>query len=145
MNEQPWRYVVAHRGTALFNAFFASLYPGNQPWNKKAAALVLSIQKTTYSGSGKINGGALHDIGAANILLTLQANSMGIYTHVMGGFDKEILTSLLQLNEDAEPVVMIALGYPDKAEKLEEPFKSRETSPRSRKALSEIILDHHLN
>ena len=145
LNEQPWRYIVAYRGTALFNVFLDALFPGNQPWNRNAAALVLSVQKTTYSQTGKPNGTALHDIGAANILLTLQANSMGIYTHVMGGFDKEKLTASLKLNKETEPVVMIALGYPDSAEKLEEPFKSREVAPRSRKGLDEIILDHQLN
>lgn len=145
MNEQPWRYLVAQRGTPLFDKFIDALYPGNQPWNKQAAALVLSVQKTTYSANGTINGSALHDVGAANILLTLQANSMGIYTHVMGGFDKEKVSSLLQLNDENEPVVLIALGYPDIAEKLEEPFKSREKSPRTRKAVDEILLEHHLN
>lgn len=140
MNEQPWRYMVAHRDTPLFNTFFDSLYTGNQPWNIQAAALVLSIQKTTYSSNGYLNSSALHDIGAANILLTLQANSMGIYTHLMGGFDKGKLNGLLALQKDALPVVMIALGYPDEAEKLEEPFKGRETAPRVRKGLSEIIL-----
>jgi hypothetical protein len=40
---------------------------------------------------------------------------------------------------------MIALGYPDAAEKLEEPFKTRELSPRLRKGLSEILLAPQLN
>jgi nitroreductase len=145
MNEQPWRYIVAHRGTPLFDIFLNSLYAGNQPWNKQAAALVLSVQKTKYSENGKINRVALHDIGAANILLTLQANSLGIYSHVMGGFDKEKLSSLLENEQDTEPVVLIALGYPDDAEKLDEPFRSREIMARSRKNLDEIILNHNLN
>lgn len=141
MNEQPWRYLVAHRGTPLFEVFLDALLPGNKPWNKNAAALVLSVQKTTYSQTGQPNSSALHDIGAANILLTLQANSMGIYTHVMAGFDKEKLTASIQLGKDSAPVVMIALGYPDTADKLDEPFKSREEAPRSRKGLDEIILE----
>jgi nitroreductase len=141
INEQPWRYIVAHKGTPLFDTFFNSLVPGNQPWNKQAAALVLSLQKTTFSSNGNANGIALHDVGAANMLLTIQANSLGIYTHLMGGFDKVKATSTLQLPGDTEAVVMIALGYPDDAEKLEEPFKERETAPRSRKQLSEIVLE----
>ena len=143
INEQPWRYIVAYRGTDLFNSLFALLFPGNQPWNKNAAALVVSIRKNTFAGNDKLNGSALHDVGAANMLLTLQANSMGIYTHVMGGFDDEKTASLLQLAEDLEPVVMIALGYPDHADKLEEPFKTREISARTRKPLSEIILNYN--
>ena len=44
---------------------------------------------------------------------------------------------------------MISLGYLDHADKLEEPFKTRETSKRSRKKLSEfvltpIIIDNHI-
>jgi nitroreductase len=145
MNEQPWRYVVAHKGTVLFNAFLELLYPGNKPWNTQAAVLVLSLRKTTYAGTGKINAIALHDVGAANILLSLQANSMGIYTHVIEGYSKEAAKELLALDESLEPVVMIALGYPGAAEKLEEPFKARELLPRSRKDLTEIVLNPHLN
>lgn len=140
MNEQPWRFVVAHHGSALFNTLFETLYPGNQPWNKKAAALVLTLKKKTFSGQEKLNTSALHDIGAANMLLTLQANSMGIYTHLMEGFDKQNAATVLDLDPDLEPVVLIALGYPDVAEKLEEPFKTRELAPRKRKPLNEIVL-----
>jgi nitroreductase len=142
INEQPWRYIVAHRGTELFNSFFDLLFAGNQPWNINAAALLISVSKKTFAND-KINSSALHDVGAANMLLTLQANSMGIYTHIMGGFDKEKAVSLLHLSEDLEPVVVIALGYPDNADKLEEPFKTREITPRTRKPLDEIILNYN--
>jgi nitroreductase len=70
---------------------------------------------------------------------------MGIYTHIMEGFSKEKAKSFLKLDDGLEPVVMIALGYPDKPEKLEEPFKTRELTPRSRKGLNEILLDPQLN
>ena len=142
INEQPWRYIVARRGTDLFNSFFGLLFPGNQPWNRTAAALVISIGKKTFADD-KINASALHDVGAANMLLTLQANSMGIYTHIIGGFDKEKATKLLNLTNDLEPVVMIAMGYPGPADKLDEPFKTRETAPRTRKSLDEIILNYN--
>jgi nitroreductase len=145
MNEQPWRYVIAKKGSPLFNAFLDALYPGNKPWNENAAALILSIRKTTYTGTDKININAMHDIGAANILLTLQANSMGIYTHIMEGYSKDEVKALLNLEEGLEPVVMIALGYPDVAHKLDEPFKTRELTPRTRKGLNEILLNPPLN
>ena len=70
---------------------------------------------------------------------------MGIYTHLMEGFSKTHAKELLHLGEGMEPVVMIALGYPDTAEKLAEPFKARELSPRSRKGLSEILLAPQLD
>lgn len=140
-NEQPWRYVVAHKDTDLFHTFFELLSPGNQPWNKKAAALILSLGKETYGETDKINLSMLHDVGAANMLLTLQANSMDICSHILEGFNKEQTITLLKLEKHLIPVVMIAMGYLDDAEKLEEPFKTRETSRRSRKELSEIVLN----
>ncbi|MEO6230148.1 MAG: nitroreductase family protein [Ferruginibacter sp.] len=140
MNEQPWRFVVAQRGTDLFNSFHDTLFPGNQPWNKNAAAFILSIKKKNIGDTEKPNGIALHDVGAANMLLTLQANSMGIYTHLIGGFAKDKVAEMLKLDETLEPVVLIALGYPDDAEKLDEPFKSREIEPRKRIAVDELIL-----
>ena len=121
-----------------YKTVICNSYKHNLKWS-------LSIKKIKYTANDEPNVNALHDIGAANILLTLQANSMGIYTHIMEGFSKEKAKSLLKLDNDLEPVVMIALGYPDKAEKLEEPFKTRELAPRSRKGLNEILLDPQLN
>jgi len=62
----------------------------------------------------------------------------------MEGFSKEHAKKLLNLGDEIKPVVMIALGYPDVAEKLDEPFKTRELSPRSRKDINEILLEPQL-
>jgi nitroreductase len=139
INEQPWRYLAAQKGTPLFDQLFDALAAGNKPWNKQASAFVVSLAKTTFADGITPNASAQHDVGAANMLLTLQANSMNIYTHLMGGFDREKVSALLHLEADIVPVVIIALGYADEAEKLEEPFKTRELTPRIRKPLSEII------
>lgn len=140
-NEQPWRYAVAYKGTPLFEKFFNLLMGGNQPWCKNAAALVLSLGKKTYTSNGQVNSAMMHDVGSANMLLTLQANAMGIYTHVLGGYDAKKTVEVFNLDEDLVPVYMIALGYLDQADKLEEPFKTREITPRSRKGLDEIMLE----
>lgn len=140
-NEQPWRYAVAYKGTPLFEKFFDLLMGGNQPWCKNAAALVLSLGKKTYTSNGQINSAMMHDVGSANMLLTLQANAMGIYTHVLGGYDAKKTVEVFNLDEDLVPVYMIALGYLDEPNKLEEPFKTREITPRSRKGLDEIMLE----
>jgi nitroreductase len=140
-NEQPWRYAVAYKGTPLFDKFYDLLMSGNQPWCKNAAALVLSLGKKTYTSNGQPNSAMMHDVGSANMLLTLQANAFGIYTHVLGGYHAGRAAEEFQFEEDLVPVYMIALGYLDDSEKLEEPFKTRETTPRSRKALNEVLID----
>jgi nitroreductase len=138
-NEQPWRYIYAHRGTALFDQLWGLLMPGNQPWCKEAAVLMVSMMQT-QTAAGKPNSAAMHDLGAANFALLLQANAMDIYGHVMGGYDHARAITELELPEGTVPVAMIALGYRDVPEKLPEPFLTRELTPRSRKKVSEIVL-----
>ena len=60
---------------------------------------------------------------------------MNIYGHAMAGFDKDKLHTALALTQTQEAVCIIALGFLDIPGKLDEPFKTRETQPRSRKAV----------
>lgn len=137
MNEQPWRYYYAFRGNESFDNLWNCLLPGNQPWAKHAAVLMVSVAKTSYA-DGKPNATALHDTGMANANLLIQATSMDIYGHLMGGFDKEKTKATLRLEDDLQPVCMIALGYLNEAHKLEEPFRSRELTPRRRHHIDHI-------
>lgn len=138
-NEQPWEFVYTLKGTAGFDAVWNCLMPGNQPWNAKAAGFIITIARKTIAASGNPNGNAEHDTGIATGYLVLQASSMGIYTHPMGGVDKTKLSAELNLTEDQKLLCVISFGYLDDAEKLEEPFKGRELAPRIRKPVTEII------
>ena len=61
----------------------------------------------------------MHDVGAANISIALQAASMGMQLHQMAGFDVEACARLLGLDtEKIEPVTMMTLGYPGPADRL---------------------------
>ena len=137
-NEQPWVYYYGFKGTPGFQKIFDSLVPGNQIWAKNASVLIASVVRTTLEASGKLNGWAFHDVGMADAQLLLQAVALDIYGHPMGGFDKVKLTENIALPEHQEPIAVIALGYLDDADKLEEPFKTREITPRQRKPLDTI-------
>lgn len=137
-NEQPWQYVYAHRGTPGFDQLWNCLLPGNQPWAQNAAVLVVAIQRNTFASSGKTNPWAMHDLGMANAQLMLQATSQDIYGHMMAGFDAAKTKAALQLTDDQKPVCIIALGYLGEAEALEEPYLSRELSPRNRRSVTEF-------
>lgn len=141
-NEQPWRFITAQKGSETFDKIFSCLMPGNTPWAKNAAAYIVSLAKTTFDKEGNPpNGTAEHDLGAANMALILQAHSMDIYCHPMGGFDKMTLKETFQLADNLKPVVVIALGYLDNAEKLIEPYRTRELTPRSRQSIEELVLN----
>jgi len=140
MNEQPWRYVAAlKQQEAGFEKLLSTLNPANASWAKNAAALLLSYAKT-QAQPGVPNASALHDTGMANQNLLLQGVSMDIYGHVMGGFDRQKARELFGLGEAYEPICIIALGYLGNPESLEEPFLTRETTPRSRKALADFVI-----
>lgn len=142
MNYQPWRYIYAHKkDEANFQKMAECLAGGNKPWAKDASVMIMALAKKNYD-NGLPNSSALHDIGAANATLILQAVSMDIYGHLMGGYDREKAIELFKINtNEYEPVVFIALGYLDSPEKLIEPFKTREVTPRSRKSISEFITE----
>jgi len=138
VNEQPWRYAYALRGTEAFDALLNCLQPSNAVWAKNAAVLIFSMADTRFKAFEQTNRHALHDTGAANTLLLLQAASCDIYGHEIGGYNREETRALLDLPDYIEDVCFIALGYLDDAEKLEEPYRTREVTPRTRKDLTQF-------
>ena len=81
---------------------------------------------------------AWHDVGAACTKLLLQAADIGIFGHQMGGFDRQKAKDAFQYPDSMDIVSIIALGYLGEADALEDPFKSRELTPRTRKSPEEI-------
>lgn len=142
MNEQPWRYRYALRGTQDFEQMWSCLLPGNQPWAKHAAALLLCTAQKNFARNGAPNRHALHDTGMANAFLMLQATEMKIYGHIMGGYDPAKLRETYGMEEQEADVCIIALGYLGTPEQLEEPFRTREVTPRSRRAVEDFVLEN---
>lgn len=138
-NEQPWQYYYASKGNPGFVQITDTLAGGNKPWAQHANVLIVAVARKTFEANHAENVAAIHDLGMANAHLLLQASSLDIYTHMMGGFDRAKISATLGLTENQTPVAVIALGYLDDAEKLEEPFKTREITPRSRKPLSDFV------
>jgi nitroreductase len=96
------------------------------------------LSHTHFKVSGKPNAWASHDTGMATAQLLLQATSENVYCHPMAGYHKDKLIEALKLDESKQPLCVIALGYLQSHELLEEPFKTREITPRVRKSVAEI-------
>lgn len=140
MNEQPWEYwVVTTQNEEKYRLFWSCLMEGNQPWAQTAPVLILSLARKSFEKTGTINRHALYDCGAANANLLLQAADLDIYGHQMGGFYMDKTIQMLHVPDDLEPICFIALGYLDTPEKLEEPFRTRELTPRQRKSLENFV------
>ena len=90
--------------------------------------------------NGQLNHSRLHDLGLANAQLLMQATSMDIYGHLMGGFDHARAQQELGLDPAEEEVFCIlALGRLTSPESLEEPFRTRERTMRTRRPLVQTV------
>ncbi len=140
MNEQPWRYIVARReDTSSFQTILACLNPSNAVWAQHASVLMISIVKKMFTKHEEPNTVALHDLGLASGSMSLQAMSMGIYTHWMGGFSHEKARELCGIPDGYAPVACIAMGYIGDPAILSESQQKSEMAPRNRKPLSETV------
>ena len=140
-NEQPWNYYYALKeNTKVFNEFVDFLTGNNPFWAKDAQVLIVSVMKKNYDYKNRPNGKALHDTGMANISLAIQATDMGLQAHPMGGFDKEKASAYLKLDTDNyEPVIMIAVGFPDETKPVSEITKQRLKEHQTRKEQKEFV------
>lgn len=139
-NEQPWQYFYAKKQDEnAFIRLFDCLTDGNKKWAQSAQVLMVSVMKKNFDYKNLPNGKALHDVGAANISLAIQAAEMGLQAHQMGGFDKEKAAELLQLDkENFEPVTMIAIGFPANEQNFSDDDEKRWKQHSTRKELYEF-------
>ncbi|HVA98225.1 MAG TPA: nitroreductase family protein [Bacteroidia bacterium] len=144
-NEQSWRFIYAQKNqTELYSMLFNCLVDFNKEWVVSAPILMLSIAKKTFSLNGKPNRFAAYDLGQAVSSLSIQASSMGIQIHQMGGFDAEKAKSIFNLGDDFEPLSMIAIGYPGDVQKLTGKLLERSARTRVRKNIDEIFFNQAL-
>lgn len=139
MNEQPWSFIVTHRGEEAYDKLFNALKPGNQLWAGEAPILILATAKTVFTLTGTANTYAWYDLGLAMGQFGLQATELGLNLHQIGGFDHKQARELFNLPENYEPVVVIALGYLGTSEALHEKYQKSENAPQTRKRVEEFV------
>ncbi len=139
-NLQPWRFiVVAKEFPEDHERILNLLFEGNRVWAAKAPVLILSVGQVTDRVSKKTNKFALHDVGMAAENLALQAVSLGLAAHIMGGFYADRTKATFNIPDEFEPVAVVALGYEGNARLLPQPLLERELAARVRKPLSELV------
>lgn len=140
-NEQPWRFIVGQHGSETYQKILSSMAEFNQLWSSKAPVLILGVAKKNFSHNNSPNGFNLFDLGAASGFLTLQAAALGLFTHQMAGYNKEVARTALGIPDEFDLGSIMALGYQDEPSTLpHEQMVSQEVAPRTRKPLSEIVL-----
>jgi nitroreductase len=140
-NEQPWRFLVGHRGDPTYQKIFDSLVEFNQGWAKSAPVLILSAASKHFAHNKTPNQYAIHDTGAANAYLVLQATALGLHAHSMAGFNHDKARAAFGIPEDFAIGAVTALGHLGDVDVLPEGLREQEVSPRQRKPLSDFVFD----
>ncbi|MDO9281327.1 MAG: nitroreductase family protein [Methylotenera sp.] len=139
--DQPWRFIVWNKNTdaKAWQLAFDCLVAGNQAWVKDAPVLLLVCADTLFNHNQQPNRWAQYDTGAAAENLCLQASSMGLMAHQMGGFNADATRDAFAIPAQYVPMAMIAVGYPADIANLEGEILSRETAERNRRPLNELF------
>jgi len=142
-NEQPWRFIIFDKTkneTAWKNALSVLAEP-NQVWAKNAPLFILVIAANKFSHNGKINRWSHYDTGAATLSMVLQADSLGLVSHQMGGFDEGAAQSLFEIPQDYTLMSMLAIGYQAEETVLSGDLKLTEVSERERNDIGGIVFN----
>lgn len=138
-NEQPWQYVIGIAGDAVHGKLADCLVEGNS-WAKEAPVLMLSIAKTFFDHKHKPNRHHMHDTGAANVLMHLQATDLDLAMHQMEGFSVEKAREHFSIGDEYEPASMIAIGYPSSSvDSLPDGLRERDSGERQRKPHASML------
>ena len=141
--DQPWRFLVWNKNVdaEAWQHAFDCLAPSNQTWVKAAPILMLTCADTLFGHNQQPNRWGQHDTGAAAENLCLQASSMGLAVHQMGGFNADLTREKFNIPTQYTPMAMLAVGYEGDANNLPDELKTRELAERKRKPLGELFFN----
>lgn len=137
-NTQPWRFVVARRGSEAHATIVASLMGFNQSWAADAAALL--VFAAAASLDGKPLPWAAYDTGQAAAHFTVQAHAAGLHTHQMGGFDRNAIAAAFDFGDNLAAVTVMAVGALGDLSTAPEAVRERELAPRTRRPVADSLI-----
>ncbi len=140
-NGQPWRFGFALRGDELFEQISSSMLSGfNAAWAPNASLYVLAFADKVRADGSEIDRHASYFNNAlATSQLVFEAEAMGLKAHYMGGVNHDEILKLVGI-EDAWLTCVITIGAQGDASTVSDELKQRESTPRERKALSDIVI-----
>lgn len=139
--DEPWRFIVwdKNQDAVAWQKALDCIVPGNQTWAQDAPVYILVCAGSLFGHNQKPNRFAQYDTGAATENLCLQATSMGLIVHQMGGYEIEKARESFAIPEQYQPMAMLAVGYMADVNSLPEDIKEREMAARKRKPLGELF------
>ena len=140
-NEQPWSFLVATKNDPEnFSKALEPLVEFNVGWARHAAVLGFAVSELAFAKNKAPNRNAQYDTGAAMALLSIEATARGLFVHQMAGFDPETCREVFSIPAGFEAIAAFAIGHPGDAASLPQPYRDRETVPRSRKPIRDFVM-----
>lgn len=139
-NMQPWAFLLARKEQepTSFAQMVSCLMEGNVPWASQAPVLGIAVA-SLYRRPEVLNRHAFHDVGMALQNLALQALTLDLYVHLMGGFSADKARELFAIPPEYDAITMFALGYQGDPESLPERQREGELAARTRRPLREFV------
>ena len=110
-NRQPLKYVIVNDQELLKEVFttlrWAGYLPGYQPSEEEMprAYIVILLDKNIRKTPG-------HDAGIAAMSISMVAYGEGLGSCILGAVEREELRAILNVPNDLDIVLVVALGYP---------------------------------
>ncbi len=143
--DQPWRFIVWNKASdsVAWQSAFDCLSEGNQAWVKDAPVLFLLCADSLFRHNQQPNRWAQYDCGAAAENLCLQATSMGLMAHQLGGFAADLAREKFNVPSQYTLMSMISVGYAAALDTLSPEVLAREQADRSRLPLTSLFFSNH--
>ena len=137
-NQQPWQVVFLNRGSQLFAEISERGLTGfNQSWAPSASLYAIVLAKQLQEGQPRNQAATYFDVGLASQQMVLQAESMGLRSHYMGGIVHEEIAKILGV-KDHWVVCIITIGKQGDIEAASAEVAERESAPRARRASESV-------
>ena len=145
-NQQPWRVVFLRRDSELFRAVSERGLTGfNQSWAPAASLYAVVLAHKFQEEKPRNQAATYFDLGLASQQMVLQAESMGLRSHYMGGIVHDEISSILGADE-FWVVCVIAIGMQGNLESGTPETIEREQLKRTRKDSTAVYsVDSKLN
>lgn len=130
-NYQPWYFYFTQKGSIAYNNIISCL-PERNKWAETSSVLIVAcyIKKR----ENKINRYAKYDLGSAVMSMITQARSSNVYCRQIGIFNHRKILKLLNINNEQEPFVVVAVGKIGDYKKIGQELFVKEFQKRERKA-----------
>lgn len=137
--DQPWKFIIFNKSNATaWTGALNCLSIGNQDWAMNASLLIVVCAHQVFNHNGELNRWGQYDSGAAAENICLQATSLNLHAHQMGGFNESKTKVLAKIPSEYDVMSFIAIGKCLKENEYNDEQVKRERMPRKRNALEEI-------